>query len=288
MRTAALTLLASFVLLLAACNSSNQAEDNSVPKSPGANGQQAPANTITGSVSLQPGVAGAHSVSPNARLELVLEDTSQQPPVPIATKTINPVGQLPVQFSLDFNPEKVVSDDVLILVAKLTDGERRYTMPLQYPVLTHNAPRTAEIQLVPEPTVGEKMMADFRKLQGQLGGMKISKGTSLGEKSSRAWQIFKNNGHVRFIVDIEDNFDTNARVRTDYAFSDGKPWIVIRKHMHSAGARPDDIKRAGWDKDGNLVLKEHVTNGKTETLSGKDAKELRADADKEFRKAGGK
>lgn len=287
MHKTAMTVLLPLILVLAACSPGSQTDESTSPDSASAQ-QQAPANMITGTVSLQPGVTGAHSVSPNARLELILEDTSQQPAVPIATKTIDPVGQLPVKFELEFNPDRVVPDDVLIIVAKLTDGERHYTMPLQYPVLTHNAPRTAEIQLAPEPTPAEKMMAAYRNLQGQLGAMRISKGTSLGDKGSSAWQIFKKNGHVQFIVEIEDNFETNARIRTDYAYEDGRTWVVIRKHMPKAGAKPDDLKRAGWDKDGKLVLKEHVVNGKTGTLSEKDAQELRKDAQQQFKRAGGK
>lgn len=287
MRKTALMLLIPLSLMLGACNSGSQSTDNG-DESPDSSQTMAPVNAITGSVSLKPGAAGSTSVSPNAKLQLLLEDTSQQPAVPIATKTIQPVGKLPVQFRLEFNRERIVPDDVLIIVAKLTDGERNFTMPLQYPVLTNNAPSTASIVLVPEPTASEKMMAAFRDVQGQLGGMKISKGTSLGEHSSRAWQIFTKNNHVQFVVDIEDDFDTNARVHSDFAYRDGEPWVVVQKHLPKAGAKPDSIKRAGWDKDGKLVLHELVANGKTSELSESDAADLRKQARAMYKKAGGK
>ena len=235
---------------------------------------------------MQPGAASSQGVSADAKLELSLEDISQQPSVPIASKTIQPLGKLPVEFRLEFNPDRVVPDDILILVAKISDGDRHFTMPLQQQVLTKGKPRQVQIELMPEPTAGEKMMAEFREMQGQLGGMKISKGTSLGEHTSRAWQIFKKNSHVQFVVDIEDNFDTNARVRTDYAYRSGQPWVVIRRHMPKAGAKPDSIKRAGWDKDGKLVLRELVANDKTGRLSDADAQALHKQAEVMFKQSG--
>lgn len=287
MRKTTLILLTSLSLMLTACNSGSQPA--------GSNGQaaqetpsEAPANAITGTVQLLPGAAKAKSVSANAKLELTLEDISQQPAVPIATKTIPAIGQLPVEFELDFNPDRVVPDDILIIVAKIVDGERNFTMPLQKQVLTKGKPRQVQITLVPEPTPGEKMMTAFRKVQGQLGGMKISKGTSLGEHKSRAWQIFKKNGHIQFVVDIEDNFDTKARVHSDYAYQDNKPWIVVQKHLPKAGASPTSIKRAGWDSDGKLVLRELVANGETTKLADDDAQSLRKQAQAMYKKSGGK
>lgn len=288
MRKTALILLFPLSLMLAACNSGSQSGDANASAEQGSETQAHVGNAITGSVAVRAGAASSRSVSSNAKLELTLEDISQQPPVPIATKTIQPLGQLPVQFQLDFNPDRIVPDDVLIVIAKITDGERNFTMPLQKQVLTKGKSRQVQITLVPEPTPGEKLMAEFRQVQGQLGGMKISKGTSLGEHSSRAWQIFKKNGHVQFVVDIEDNFDTNARIHSDYAYADGKPWVVVQKQLPKAGASPDSIKRAGWDKNGKLVLKELVANGQTKDLPEADAQGLRKQAQAMYKKSGGK
>ena len=215
-KTALLLMPLALTLVLGGCNSGSQPADSNGDATK-VSRDVAPDNAITGTVQLQPGVAGAKSVSGNAKLVLTLEDISQQPSVPIANKTIEPLGEFPVNFRLEFNPNRVVPDDILIIVADLTDGDRRYTMPLQQQVLTKGKPSDVSINLIPEPTASEKMLSAFRELQGQLGGMKISKGTSLGEHSSRAWQIFKKNNHVQFVVDIEDNFDTNARIRSDYA-----------------------------------------------------------------------
>lgn len=288
MRKTALTLLILLSLMLAACSPGSQSGDATAPTEQGSEAQVLTGNVITGSVTVQPGAASSRSVSSNAKLELTLEDISQQPAVPIASKTIEPLGQLPVQFQLDFNPDRVVPDDILIVVAKIVDGDRNFTMPLQQQVLTKGKSNQVQITLVPEPTPGEKMMAEFRDVQGQLGGMKISKGTSLGEHNSRAWQIFTKNSHVQFVVDIEDNFDTNARTRTDYAYHDGEPWIVIQKHMLKAGAKPDSVKRAGWNKDDKLVLRDLVANGDTSDLSVADAQSLRQQAQAMFKKSGGK
>lgn len=288
MRKTVLTLLFPLTLLLVACNSGSQSGAAPESADQANETQSAMGSVITGSVTVQPGAASSRSVSSNAKLELTLEDISQQPAVPIANKTIQPLGQLPIQFQLDFNPDRVIPDDILIIVAKIVDGDRNFTMPLQQQVLTKGKSNQVQITLVPEPTAGEKMMVEFRNVQGQLGGMKISKGTALGEHTSRAWQIFRKNNHIQFVVDIEDNFDTNARTRTDYAYREREPWIVIQKLMPKAGAEPDSIKRAGWDKDGKLVLRDLVANGDTSNLSGADAQSLRQQAQAMFKKSGDK
>ncbi|MGA7297106.1 MAG: hypothetical protein WBW92_06310, partial [Rhodanobacteraceae bacterium] len=91
MRTTPLTLLIALSVLLAACSPGGQSGDTD--KQPASSSAaQAPDNAITGNVGLQPGAASSQGVSAGAKLELSLEDISQQPSVPIARKTIQPLG----------------------------------------------------------------------------------------------------------------------------------------------------------------------------------------------------
>ena len=283
MRIIALLLLS---LLIGGCNSGSSPASNHSS----ADSTQEQANAITGTVSLRAGAAGAKTVSANAKLELTLVDISQQPEVPIASKVFDPVGDMPLQYSLPFDPDRINPDDVLVMHAKMTDGDRNFMMPLQHPVLTHNASSKADIVLVPELTPGEQMLEDYRTLKGSLGdrSIKVTQGSSLGDDGSRAWQIFKQNGSVVFIKDIADDFKTNARVQTNFAYRDGKPWAAVQEHKSSAKAQADTIRRAGWDKDGNLVLREELANGDTTPLATADATSLHKQAEDMYRKVGGK
>lgn len=246
------------------------------------------ANVVTGTVSLQNGLAGNTVISPDAKLELVLEDISQRPSIPLSHKLIELRDGLPAKFELDYKPDMIYSEDVIVVIATITDGKRRFTMPLQQSVLTQGKPSHVDIELIPEPTEAEKMLAEFRHAEVNLGSLTMSNGTSLTDDTGRAWQIFKKNNHVQFVRDIEDNFNTNARVNTDYAYQDGAPWVVVRLFRPNARAAPVRTERAGWDKDGKLVLHEIEENGVVSELAPAAAQALHRDAQSMFQRVGGR
>lgn len=274
MHKTALLMALPLTLALAACNpggSSPAAGDSA------ATGAAAVAdNIVTGTVALREGVNG--TVSADARLEVSLEDTTQRTGVPLATKTIQPVGSLPVTFELEFDPRAINANDVIVVIATLTDGARRYTMPLQAAVLTKGKPSHADIKLVPEPTESEKIMESFHQAERQIGAMQMTRGSALTENSGRAWQVFTRSKHVHFVRDIEDDFNTNARVDTDFAFEDEKPWVVVRKHRPAANAEPTRIERAAWDESGKLVMHEIESGGNVSDLPVETAEAMHRDA----------
>jgi putative lipoprotein len=231
---------------------------------------------VTGTVN----VRGDNTVSPEAKLVVNLVDVSsndQAGAAPLASKTIAPV-QLPASFELTFNPADVNPADLYVVQAQLTDGERNYKMALQAPVLTKGAPSQVSIELVPEQTPGEKEMAEFQAVQKQIGGMKISNGTKLEKDVSRAWQVFRANGAVQFIRARADYGDKGF-TSTDFAYKDGQPWVVVQQKKASQDAKPSSTERAGWDKDGNLVLKQVVADGKTTALADDEAASLKKQAE---------
>jgi putative lipoprotein len=233
------------------------------------------ANTVSGTIT----VRGDGAVSPDAKLVVSLVDvssTDQAGATPLASKTIAPV-QFPQSFELTFNPADVNPADLYVVQAQLTDGERQYKMALQAPVLTKGAPNQVSIELMPEQTVAEKELAGFQALQQQIGGMKISNGTKLEKDVSRAWQVFRKNGAVQFIRARADYGDKGF-TSTDYAYKDGQPWVVVQQKKASQDAKPGSIERAGWDKDGNLVLKQVSAGGKTDTLGDDEAASLKKQA----------
>jgi putative lipoprotein len=265
------SLMSVAALALAGCSGSNAPEQGAQNAASAAKG-----NTVTGTVN----VRGENTVSPEAKLVVNLVDVSsndQAGAAPLASKTIAPV-QLPASFELTFNPADVNPADLYVVQAQLTDGERNYKMALQAPVLTKGAPSQVSIELVPEQTPGEKEMAEFQAVQKQIGGMKISNGTKLEKDVSRAWQVFRANGAVQFIRARADYGDKGF-TSTDFAYKDGQPWVVVQQKKASQDAKPSSTERAGWDKDGNLVLKQVVADGKTTALADDEAASLKKQAE---------
>ena len=272
MRRMVWSLMSVAALALAGCNGSNAPEQGNGDNA----ATVAKANSVSGTIT----VRGESAVSPDAKLVVNLVDvssTDQAGAAPLASKTIAPV-QFPQSFELTFNPADVNPADLYVVKADLTDGERHYKMALQAPVLTKGAPSQVSIELVPEQTPGEKELADFQAVQKQIGGMKISNGTKLEKDVSRAWQVFRQNGQVQFIRGRADYGDKGF-TSTDYAYRDGKPWVVVQQKKASQDAKPSSTEQAGWDKDGNLVLKQVVSGGKTDTLGDDEAASLKSQAE---------
>lgn len=270
MRRMVWSLMSLAALALAGCNGSGM---------PGHNGTDTAAATTASTVSGTITVRGQQAVSPDAKLVVSLVDVSsnQAGAPPLASKSIAPV-QFPQSFELQFNPADVSPADLYVVQAQLTDGERNYKMALQAPVLTKGAPNQVSIELVPEQTPAEKELAEFQALQKQIGGMKISNGTRLEKDVSRAWQVFRANGAVQFIRGRADYGDKGF-TSTDYAYKDGQPWVVVQQKKASQDAKPSSIERASWDKDGNVVLKQSVSGGKTQPLDDAEAASLKQQAE---------
>lgn len=286
----AVCLVGLAVLALAGCGSSEGPATSAAASSTDSAGNgsvaaPAAATSVTGTVALHEGSNAPHPSSA-AQLELSLVDISRRPALTIADKVVQPLGTFPIEFKLDFNPTEVVANDIYELRATITDGDRQYTMPLSYPVLTHGRPATAAVTLTAQPTPSEAMLADFKALEASIGGMKIQHNTSLTDTESHGWQTFRDQGELKFVRDSAD-FTAGGSTDTDYAYANGLPVVVVRKHMAKRGAAVDSIERAGWKADGTLVLHDKVVGGKTTALSEAAAKTLFNDAQSMFKRVGG-
>jgi len=272
---------------LAGCSGSDNNGQSTAASASTAGGDNAapatPANAVTGTVTLRD--AGAQ-LGPDAKLELKLVDVSAEGSQPLATKTFAPVT-MPQQFQLDFNASDLNPNDMYIIEASLQDGERHYTSPLKTPVLTKGAKNVANIQLVGEATPGEKELAGFNSVKKNIGGMKVTQGTALKEGESRGWQIFKKGNDVVFVIELVDYGDKGF-TSTNYAYKDGKAWVIVQEKKSSKDAKPTSTSRAGWNDAGELVLKQNEAGGKVDALSEDDANNLRKQADAMYSKAGGK
>ncbi|TCV92435.1 putative lipoprotein [Luteibacter rhizovicinus] len=278
MRRIFLSLTSVAALALAGCNHSS---DGSQQQAAGG-GDTGSANTVSGTVALRD---TSKTLSPAAKLDIVIVDVTAQNGTPLASKTIQPVT-LPAQFKLDVNPTDVNPNDIYIVEATITDGERTYTMPLKAPVLTKGGKNTADIQLVGVATAGEKELAGFNGVKKNIGGMKVTQGTELKEGASRGWQIFKQGNEVQFIRELVDYGDKGF-TSTDYAYKNGKAWVIVQEKKPSKDGKPTSIERAGWNDAGDLVLKDNQAGSKTDVLSDAAANELRKQAEGIYAKVGG-
>lgn len=272
MRRLVWSLMSVAALALAGCGNSSQSSQGGAE---GGNAAQTPAqaNQVTGQVSVPEG----SNVSSAAKLDLTLIDVSQQDSKPLATKTVEPANTLPISFELPFNAADVNPAGVYVLQAVLTDGERTYKPRLQTPVLNGKPSTGLSVQLFPEQTPGEKELAAFTSVQKQIGGMKISSGTKLEDKVSRGWQVFRQAGDVKFIRE-EVDYGDKGFTSTDYAYKDGKPWVVVQQKKSSKDAKPTSTERAAWTADGTLVLKTNDQGGKSSPLADDEAASLQKQA----------
>ena len=262
------------VLALAGCNSSSSSQQAQDGGAQGASAAPSQATKVTGKITLREPA----DMSPESKLVIDLVDVSAAPDAAaLATKTISPAGPFPMDFQLDFTPTDVNPNDLYVIKAHLTDGERHYEMALQAPVLTKGNATDVTIQLFAKKTPGEKDLAAFEKLKAQIGGMKIKAGTKLEKNVSRSWQVFRADGQVQFIREQVDYGDKGF-TDTDYAYKDGKPWAVVQLKKANKSAKPNTTERASWGDDGSLVLKQSLSGGKTDVLAADEAANLQKQA----------
>jgi putative lipoprotein len=275
MRKMVLSLLPFAALALAGCNSSSSSpSSDGSSASSGSAAATKVANEVSGTVDLH--AAAGQALSPKAILAINLVDVSSTADAgapPLASKT-TPATQFPQPFTLTFDPSKVKADDLYVVQAVVTDGDRHYTINIQAPVLTKaNKNDGIAIDLLAEQTPGEKALAAFTAEQKQLGAMKVKSGTKLEADVSRSWQVFRQDNDVKFIRELVD-YSAKGFTSTDYAYKNGKPWVVVQQTKPNQGAKPSAIDRAGWDDNGNLVLKQHEVNGNVQVLDDATAASL--------------
>lgn len=287
MRNVIWSLVSVTALALAGCNSSSPSSSQAGDSATATSAAPQADNKVTGQITLREPT----ELSPQAKLDISLVDVSAaggaEAGAPLATKSISPVGTFPLAFELEYNPADVNPNNLYVVKASLVDGVRTFDMPLQAPVLTKGATNQVTIQLVAKQTPAEKDLSDFQALRAQIGGMKIKSGTKLEKDVSRGWQVFRKDGQVQFIREQVDYGDKGF-TETDYAYKANKPWVAVQQKKSSKDAKPSATLRASWDVDGNAVLKQRTSGGKTDTLDDSDASSLKQQATEILKLAGGK
>lgn len=264
----ALTALA----ILAGCN----AQDAQGPATPASNGTSpqatqpaAPANQVSGTISLREPAA----INPGAKLTIDIVDVAQQASV-LAQSSEEVSTQPPYSFTLPIDPAKVDPARTYVVNVHLIDGERRYVQALQAPVLTGGAGSNVSIVLNAEATPGELLKESFNKLKAHIGGMRRIQDSFLDGDLSVAWDGFYEAGNkLRFMrVNSELGSEESAvRTNVEYAYLDGKPMAILKKGSVTT--------RVGWDPNGQVILREKSNR---DPVSDEEAKAFYDDAVKVF------
>ena len=270
-------------LVLAGCGASNSSGNSSTSgaaASASGAGTPAPAATaVTGTVKLQD---ASVQVTPQATLELSLVDVTQQPGATVNKQDFNP-PTFPQAFHIPFSASAINPNDLYVLQATMQDNGRTYTTKLQQPVLTRGQPANVDLTLVAEPTAAEKMLDDFNNAKRQTGGMTVKSGTASKIGESRSWQVFSDLHGVEFIIEQVNQADKGF-TKTQYAYRDGLPWVVVQEQMPKADAPPTSTQRVGWGNNGVVVLNQNINGGKTTTLSDAQTKALHDQAEAELKR----
>lgn len=274
--------VAVIALLLAGCGTSDQSggASASAGSTPSPAGTPAPAATaVTGTVTVQ---NQDIPVTAQATLELSLVDVTQQPGVTVNKQDFSP-PKFPQEFRIPFAASAINANDLYVVQAVMQDNGRTWSTKLQQPVLTRGQPARVDLTLVAEPTPAEKMLSDFQNAKRQTGAMTVKSGTASKIGESRSWQVFSDIHGVEFIIEQVNNADKGF-TKTEYAYRNNLPWVVVQEQMPKPDAPATSTQRAGWDDNGVLVLKQQVSGGKTGTLSDAEAKSLHAEAEAQYKK----
>lgn len=281
MRKLVVAPLLAVPLLLAGCGSQTPAGETpaaaSASASTPAGSAAALPTAVTGSVTLKD---PATVLQPGATLQLSLVDVSQQPGVTVNQQTVT-APKFPQSFSIPFTAGQINVNDLYVLQATMEANGRTWTTPMQQPVLTKGQPATVSLTLLPQPTRSEKMLAAFQDAKRATGGMKATQGASSKIGEARSWQVFRDASGVEFIIEQLNHNDTDF-TKTEYAYRNNLPWVVVQEQLSSPTAAPTSTTRVGWGDDGVLVLNEVTSGGNTTTASDATTKALHRDAEAQY------
>ncbi|HEX5960725.1 MAG TPA: YbaY family lipoprotein [Rhodanobacteraceae bacterium] len=269
-------------LILAGCNASNssgggESATTAAPAVSQAGMPATAATAVTGAVTVP---NPPTPITAQAVLELSLVNVSKQPGVTVNKQDFRP-PVFPQAFRIPFSASAINPNDLYVLQATMQDGGRTYSTRLQQPVLTRGQPANVDLVLVAEPTAAEKMLDAFNQAKRQTGGMAVKSGTSSKIGESHSWQVFRNDQGIQFIIEQTNQADKGF-TKSQYAYRDGLPWVVVQEQMPKADASPTSTARVGWGDNGVLVLNQKLSGGKTGTLSNAETRALHDQAEAQY------
>ncbi|MEZ5464133.1 MAG: YbaY family lipoprotein [Lysobacteraceae bacterium] len=265
------------VLLLAGCNKPAPAPDaNDVARDEAAARLAAMSHlpAITGQINLA-GINQLPKAEVNLELRLLDVTDPSQKPVTVEELVAPAPRRLPMDYRLPYHGEKIDQAKRYVIEAALNiSGVRLYSTAMPVPVLTDGHSATATLDLVSGGMTATTMSqseltkAEFKALEGQLGGMQRLTGTRTDDDISVGWDAFKQDGALRMARE-QVNLDNEAEVSYRYAYKAGQPWYVVR-------VRSGVTTQVAWDSEQRVIIAEQ-SNGNE--VSDDDAAALRARAE---------
>jgi putative lipoprotein len=110
----------------------------------------APKITLTGTITYLQRVA----LTPEAELQIELRDATATDPtsMPILKQVIRRPGQVPIAFSLEVDPEKILPAHAYAVSARITDrGQLQFVTERPVPALTGDAKTPAPVEILVVP-----------------------------------------------------------------------------------------------------------------------------------------
>jgi putative lipoprotein len=134
----------------------------------------ASAGTVTGTAAYRERIA----LPPDAVLEVSLEDVSRAdaPADLIGRATVDPAGQVPIPFSISYDPARIDPSHRYSVRARITrQGELLFTSTTFHPVLTHGAPSEVAVALqkVGQPPVPDRALGETYWKLTRLGATTV-------------------------------------------------------------------------------------------------------------------
>jgi YD repeat-containing protein len=246
----------ALTLGLAACGGGSNPPAAPAGGAPAATAPAQADNTVTGMVMADSPVA----LSPGAQVTIRLLDVTRADAEPtLITTAAQPIAALPAEFSLTYADDAVDSYRSYAVDAQVMDeGTVKFVSIGRVGVLTNGKPSRVNVQLAQALTTSVRdpavdLVKEFADFEARLGGLKRFADSRIvgpeGKETAIGWDAFADESGLRMVRETISDGEGNNRFNRRYAWKDGKLWVAIRDQ---GGTNV----RLGWDKAGNLIVKE--------------------------------
>jgi YD repeat-containing protein len=140
----------------------------------------------------------------------------------------------------------------------MDEGTVKFVSIGRVPVLTNGKPARVNVQLAQALTTATRdpavdLVKEFADFEARLGGLKRFADSRIvgpeGKETAIGWDAFADDSGLRMVRESISDGEGNNRFNRRFAWKDGKLWVAIRDQ---GGTKV----RLGWDKDGNVIVKE--------------------------------
>ena len=261
----------ALTLALAACGGGSTPPGAPGGSAPAAGAPQA-ANTVTGMVLTD----SPATLAPGAQVTVKLLDTTRvdAEPVLVSSATL-PIIALPAEYAVTYPEDAIDSSRNYAVEAQVLEGGAvKYISIGRVAVLTQGKSNRANVQLAQAMAAvtrdpAAELVKEFADFEARLGGLKRFADSRIigpeGRETAIGWDAFADDEGLRMVRETVSDGEGNNRYTRRFAWKDGKLWVAVREQGGTT-------VRLGWDKDGNVIVKER--NGQADESVAGDAEAL--------------